>query len=60
MSGKLMALKLIQSLAILGITAQLGLSPVLPIMVSAQKFPVETLPILAGGAEDHLRIAQLL
>jgi len=55
-----MALKLIQSLAILGITAQLGLSPVLPIMVSAQKIPVETLPILAGGAEDHLRIAQLL
>lgn len=55
-----MALKLIQSLAILGIIAQLGLSPVLPVMVSGQQIPVETLPMLASSAEDRIRIAQLL
>lgn len=60
LSGKIMALKLIQSVAILSMGLQLSYSGVVPAVVSGQQIPIEALPILSGHAEDQLRIAQLL
>ena len=55
-----MASTLIQRAILLSVALSLGSGGMLPSSAAGQQISIESLPTLAGQAEDHIRIAQLL